>query len=124
MTAERPTDIVLTEISVDAREVDRREIQHGQITADEDEKTLHVEAAAELEILEDGRSRTTIMLGDAELTLTYNREDQDSAERAAVLLMGAGQLTAEVEAAYDEGEHEPELTADSEGWAAAEAAGA
>lgn len=121
MTAERPTDIVLTDISVDAREVDLHQIQHGQITADPDEKTLHVEAAAELEILEDGRSRTTILLGDAELTLTYNRNDQDSAERAAVLLMGAAELTAQVEEAYDEAQPP---SGDSEGWAAAEAAGA
>lgn len=101
MTAERPTDINLTDISVDAREVDLHEIEHGQITIDEDEKIINVEAAAELEVLEDGRTRTTVMIGDAELSLTYDRESQESAERAAVLLTGAGPLITEVEEAYD-----------------------
>ena len=104
MTTERPNDIELTEISVDAREVDLHEIDHGQITVDEDEKTMNVDAAAELEILDDGRTRTTILIGDAELSLTYNREDQGSAERAAVLLAGAGPLITQVEESYDNGE--------------------
>jgi hypothetical protein len=104
----RPEDITLTEISVDAREVDLHEIEHGKITIDEDAKTLDVEAAGELEILDDGRTRTTIMIGDAELSLTYNRDDQGSAERAAVLLAGAGPLVTQMEQAYDEGDLDPE----------------
>jgi hypothetical protein len=106
MTVERPADIILTETTVDAREVDRHEIDHGTITVDPDEKTVHVEAVAELEILDDGRTRTTVLMGDAELSLTYNREDQGSAERAAVLLAGAAALITQVEEAYDNGELE------------------
>jgi hypothetical protein len=106
VTAERPEDIVLTEVSVDAREVDLHEIDHGQIIEDVDGQTLNVQAAAELEVLNDGRTRTTIMVGDAELSLTYNRDSRESAERAGVLLMGAGQLINEVEQAYDNGELE------------------
>lgn len=100
----RPDDIELTEVSVDAREVDLHEIDHGIITADEETKTLNVHAAAELEILDDGRTRTTILIGDAELSLVYNRDSQDSAERAAVLLAGAGPLITQVEDSYDSGE--------------------
>jgi hypothetical protein len=101
MTTERPDDLVLTSIETDAREVDLHHTPHGQITVDEDNRTLNVEAAAELEILEDGRTRVTILMGDAELSLVYDRENQDSAERAAVLLTGAGPLITQVEEAYD-----------------------
>lgn len=99
MPAERPDDIVLTEISVDAREEER--IDHGTITVDEDNKILNVEASAELEILDDGRTRTTLLMGDAELVLVYNRDSQESAERASVLLMGGPALITQVEEAYD-----------------------
>jgi len=109
MTAERPTDINMTEISVDAREVDLHEIQHGEITVDEEAKILNVEAAAELEILEDGRTRIVIMVGDAELSLVYNRDDQESAERAAVLLAGGGALITEVEQAYDDAQESEDV---------------
>src|ERR1044072_8068371 len=108
MTAERPTDINITEISVDAREVDLQEIQHGEVTVDEEAKILNVEAAAELEILEDGQTRIVIMVGDAELSLVYNRDDQESAERAAVLLAGGGALITEGEQAYDHAQEREE----------------
>lgn len=97
MTAERPTDIVLTEVEVTSVEVAQED--HGTITQDGDQ--LVAEAAADLTVLKDGRTQTQLSLGDAQLVVTYNRESEESAERAAVLLMGAPQLVTEVEQAYD-----------------------
>lgn len=97
MSTERPDDIVVTEITVDAREQER--IDHGKIT--QDGETYHAEASAELEILEDGRTRIVLLLGNAELTLVYDRESEESAERAAVLLTSGPLMITQVEEAYD-----------------------
>lgn len=98
MTSERPDDIILHETKVTSTEVAPDD--HGNITVDENEVS-HAEAAVELEILEDGRQRVTFLLGDAEIAIVYNREDQGSAERAAVLMISLPSMLTQVEEAYD-----------------------
>jgi hypothetical protein len=122
MTAERPIDVIIEEATVTNFEVSPDD--HGTITQNGD--TYTAEAAVELEILEDDRTRTTVKLGDAELSLTYDREDEESAERAAVLLASAGSIITQAEEAFDSlpENQDGDPSADSEGWAAAEAAGA
>jgi hypothetical protein len=97
VSTERP-DIILHEAVVTTAEVAPDD--HGTVTEGPDE-TYHAEAAAELEILEDGRQRVTFLLGDAELAIVYDRESESSAERAAVLLVSAPSLLNQVEEAYD-----------------------
>jgi hypothetical protein len=92
----RPTDIVLQEAKVSPGAPE----EHGVVTEGPDQ-TYHAEAAVEIEILEDGRQRATFLLGDAELAIVYNREDQSSAERAAVLLISAPNMLTEVEEVFD-----------------------
>lgn len=95
MTAERPEDILIDSVTIDSPPDEPLRPEQFQLEADGD-----------LVVLEDGRTKTTLTVGDAELTLVYNRDSQQSAEAAAVLLMGAPQLVTSVEQAYDEGEAE------------------
>ena len=94
----RPDDIEVTEIKVTDTEVAPDD--HGTVTVDENEVS-HAEAAVELEILEDGRQRVTFLLGDAEIAIVYNREDESSAERAAVLMISLPSMLTQVEEAFD-----------------------
>lgn len=99
-TVERP-DIILHEAVITTGEVAPDD--HGTVTEGPDE-TYHAEAAVELEILEDGRQRVTFLLGDAEIAIIYNREDQSSAERAAVLMISLPSMLTQVEESFDQAE--------------------
>lgn len=99
MTTERPTDIVIEDINITSTEVAPDD--HGVITANEDGDTFTAEAAVEITQLPNGQTKVTLDLGDAQLTLTYDRESWESAERAAVLLASGPQLITQAEAVYD-----------------------
>lgn len=116
MPTERPDDVVLHSSKVTSTEVAPDD--HGTITVDENE-VHHAEAAAELELLDDGRQRVTFLLGDAELAIVYDRESQESAERAAVLMVSLPNLLNQVEEAYDQAGEEGEepLTQSNGEWA-------